>query len=597
MNDSRKNRPQRRGEAHRFERSVAPSLRWGQGARGPDGKLPQDGVTLDCGWGRLIFAHTFADIGDVAGALRSEQTGRRDIAFYVRDPHVVLAAAPQQLFLDPSHTYRIWLNQLPRESASPRGYRIRQMTTEPDTKGMRRLYKKRHMVPATPKFFWNNRKNRKLVYLVAEEIDSGRLIGSVTGVDHVEVFDDPEQGSSLWCLTGDPDTQHPGGGQALVLQLAQTFLARGRAYMDLSVLHDNEQAIGLYEKLGFSRVPVFTVKRKNPINQALFMGPEAEERLNPYATIIVDEARRRGIHVDVQDAEGAYFTLTYGGRSIACRESLSDLTSAVAMSRCDNKRVTAKLLRAAGIRTPEQRLADDPAESAAFLAEHKAVVVKPSRGEQGAGIAVDVRKADVLRAAVDEAREVDSTVLLESFHAGDDLRVVVIDFKVVAAAVRKPPEIIGNGRDTVETLIKKLSRRRKAATGGESRIPLDEETRRCVEHAEFSMDSVPEPGVRLRVRKTANLHTGGTLHDVTDQLSDTLREVSERAARTLDIPVVGLDYIVDAPDGEQYVVIEANERPGLANHEPQPTAQRFVDLLFPATAAMARQLRPDDEHA
>lgn len=594
MNDSKKTRLPRRGETHRFERSVAPSLRWGQGARGPDGELPQDGVTLDCGWGRLIFAHTFENAGDVAAALRSEETGRRDIAFYVRDPHVVLAAAPQQLFLDPSHTFRIWLNQLPRVSDSPRGYRIRQMTTEPDTKGMRRLYKKRHMVPAEPKFFWNNRKNRKLVYLVAEEVETGRIIGSVTGVDHVEVFDDPEQGSSLWCLVVDPDTQHPGVGQALVLQLAQTFLARGRAYMDLSVLHDNEQAIALYEKLGFSRVPVFTVKRKNPINQALFMGPEAEERLNPYATIIIDEARRRGIHVEVQDAEGAYFILTYGGRSIACRESLSDLTSAVAMSRCDDKRVTAKLLRGAGISTPEQRLADDPAESAAFLAEHKAVVVKPARGEQGAGIAVDVRKPDVLRAAIKAARAVDSTVLLESFHAGDDLRVVVIDYKVVAAAVRRPPEIIGNGRDTIATLIKKLSRRRQAATQGESRIPMDEETRRCVEHAEFTLDTILEPGARLRVRKTANLHTGGTLHDVTDQLSQTLRDVSERAARTLDIPVVGLDYIVDAPDGEQYVVIEANERPGLANHEPQPTAQRFVDLLFPATAEMARQLRPDE---
>ena len=95
----------------------------------------------------------------------------------------------------------------------------------------------------------------------------------------------------------------------------------------------------------------------------------------------------------------------------------------------------------------------------------------------------------------------------------------------------------------------------------------------------------------MPVRKTANLHTGGTLHDVTEILSAELREVSERVAKTLNIPVVGLDFIVDSPTASDYVLIEANERPGLANHEPQPTAERFVDLLFPQTASGVQESR------
>jgi D-alanine-D-alanine ligase-like ATP-grasp enzyme len=87
----------------------------------------------------------------------------------------------------------------------------------------------------------------------------------------------------------------------------------------------------------------------------------------------------------------------------------------------------------------------------------------------------------------------------------------------------------------------------------------------------------------MRVRETANLHTGGTLHDVTAELSKSLRAVAERAARALKIPVVGLDLMVPDPAGDEYVLIEANERPGLANHEPQPTAERFIDFLFPQT--------------
>ena len=88
--------------------------------------------------------------------------------------------------------------------------------------------------------------------------------------------------------------------------LAEHFKARGRSFMDLSVMHDNDNAIALYEKLGFQRVPVFAVKRKNSINEKLFVGPPPDETLNPYARIIVNEARRRGIGVEVIDAEGGY---------------------------------------------------------------------------------------------------------------------------------------------------------------------------------------------------------------------------------------------------------------------------------------------------
>lgn len=98
------------------------------------------------------------------------------------------------------------------------------------------------------------------------------------------------------------------------------------------------------------------------------------------------------------------------------------------------------------------------------------------------------------------------------------------------------------------------------------------------------MDDVLPRGTRLRVRRTANLHTGGTLHDVTAELGPAIAASALKAARAIDIPVAGMDFIVTDPAGDYHVFIEANERPGLANHEPQPTAERFVDLLFPLSA-------------
>jgi D-alanine-D-alanine ligase-like ATP-grasp enzyme len=132
-------------------------------------------------------------------------------------------------------------------------------------------------------------------------------------------------------------------------------------------------------------------------------------------------------------------------------------------------------------------------------------------------------------------------------------------------------------------LIRSTSRRRERATEGESRIPLDDTTAEVVAAAGWSMDDVPPNGERIRVRRTANLHTGGTIEDVTDRLHPEIAEASVRAATALGIPVTGLDFLVPAVDGPDYVFIEANERPGLANHEPQPVVERFVDLLVPET--------------
>lgn len=548
---------------------------------------PRPNAIVDCGWGRLIFAHTFDSAEDVAEALSAERPERRDIALYARDPHVVLAQAPQELFLDPSHTYRLELSTYRPARRQRRAFQVRRLSTLADAEAVNVIYAERHMVPVAPDFFWSRRDGRVMTMFVAEDTESGEILGTVMGVDHVRAFDDPEQGSSLWCLAVAPQAPHAGVGEALVRRLAEHFAARGRAWMDLSVIHDNTQAIGLYEKLDFRRVPVFAIKRKNPFNEKLFTGDPPESGLNPYARLITDEARLRGIAVDVIDAEGGFFKLTYGGRSIRCRESLSEFTTAVAMSICDDKRVTRRVVEGAGIKVPAQLTEDTKEAREKFLRAHGSVVVKPVRGEQGLGISVGLTEAEEVEAAVERARQICSEVILESYFDGDDLRLIVIDYKLVAAATRRPARVIGDGSATVRQLIEAQSRRRAAATGGESRIPLDAETERCVRAAGFTLDDVPEAGLEFNVRLTANLHTGGTIHDVTEETHPVLVDAAVRAARAIEIPVTGIDLMVKSPLEPDYVFIEANERPGLANHEPQPTAERFIDMLFPLSMPTA----------
>jgi GNAT-family acetyltransferase (TIGR03103 family) len=543
-------------------------------------------VVLDLGWGRLVFGQTFSDLHGIVDALRAEETGERDICIYPRDPHVLVGLAPDELFIDPSYTYRLDLFRYRPRAELIRGVFVRTVTSHAEMDRINEIYALNGMVVGDADVMWRNHRTRAFTYLVAEDRRTGTIVGTVTGVDHELAFGDPEGGTSLWCLGVHAQDAPPGTGEALVRVLAERYVGRGRSYLDLSVMHDNSTAIQLYRKLGFTRVAAVCVKRKNPINTPLFAArPRGLEDLNPYATIIADEALRRGIRVEVTDAGSGEMRLSVGGRTVVTLESLSEFTTAVAMSRCDDKRVTRRIMERAGVRVARGAAAGEGAltDALALLREVEAVVVKPARGEQGRGITVGVRDEAGLERAVALALQFCPDVLVEELVDGEDLRVIVIDRQVVAAAVRRPAEVVGDGRHTVTELVSSTSRRRERATGGESRIPLDDTTAEIVADAGYAMDDVPPNGERIRVRRTANLHTGGTIEDVTARLHPEIAEASVRAAAALGIPVTGLDFLVPDVASPEYVFIEANERPGLANHEPQPVVERFVDLLFPET--------------
>ena len=311
--------------------------------------------------------------------------------------------------------------------------------------------------------------------------------------------------------------------------------------------------------------------------------PVGYDALNVYTRIIVDEALGRGIAVEIDDPARGALRLTHDGRTVRTLESLSELTSAVAFRICDDKGLTREVLERAGIPVAPGRRATFDRADLDFLAGQGELVVKPVRGEQGWGVTVGVTTPHELNRARGEARRWSDDVLLERRCPGEDLRVLVIAGEVVAASVRRPARVTGDGRHTVAELVEAHSRERAEDTDGASKIPLDDTTRQVVEAAGHTLDDVLEDGTVLAVRRTANLHTGGTIHDVTDDLHPALGEAAVAVARAIGIPVVGVDLVIEAVDQPGFVVIEANEQPGLANHEPRPTAQRFVDLLFPAT--------------
>jgi ribosomal protein S18 acetylase RimI-like enzyme len=251
-------------------------------------------VVLECGWGRLLFGQTFPTTtvwSPTCCAARSRAA--RHLPVRARPPRAG-EPRPQELFIDPSHTYRLWLHRYrPRREPDPRRRRP-DLASRADADAVNRIYTAAGMVtaptdvhvgqPAHPDLHLPRRRGRR-----HRRGDRHRHRRRPR-----HAFNDPEDGTSLWCLAVDPQTLASRRGRGAGPHLAERFQARGRAYLDLSVVHDNEPAIALYEKLGFERVPVFCVKRKNPINERLFAAARRGlDDLNPYARIIADEALRR----------------------------------------------------------------------------------------------------------------------------------------------------------------------------------------------------------------------------------------------------------------------------------------------------------------
>ena len=234
-----------------------------------------DDVVLELGWGRLIFGQTFADPGEAGrGAAAGGARPARHLHLRRANPTSWSSQAPAELFIDPSHTYRLRFTDDrrdcgPRPPGSPcarcdagRGCR----RDEP------RLRALRDGARADVDDIWHNHRTSRAVDLPGRRTDDdGAVVGTVTGVDHELLFGDPESGSSLWTLAVDPTAGLPGHRRRADPQAGRALPSTaGRAYMDLSVTHDNAAAIALYEKLGFARVPVLASSARTPINEPLF---------------------------------------------------------------------------------------------------------------------------------------------------------------------------------------------------------------------------------------------------------------------------------------------------------------------------------------
>ena len=326
---------------------------------------------------------------------------------------------------------------------------------------------------------------------------------------------------------------------------------------------------------------------------ALLRDLDEDERLGPSTGAIVNAALARGIPLRRLTA-GSLVQFGWGSRQRRIQAAETGVSSAVGEANAQDKDLTKMLLHAAGVSVPFGRSVTTAEEAWAAAQEiGSAVVVKPRDGNQGKGVAVNLSSREQVMAGFAAAAEISDDVIVERFIPGHDFRLLVVGNQLVAAARRDPPNVIGDGEHSIRALVEQVNsdpRRGEGHATSLTKIRFDDIALATLEKQGFSADDIPEKGARVVLRNNANLSTGGTATDVTDDVHPELAAAAVAAAQTVGLDICGIDVVcetVQKPLDEQGGgIVEANAAPGLRMHlqpsfgKGRPVGEAMVATLF-----------------
>ncbi|MBA3258240.1 MAG: cyanophycin synthetase, partial [Gemmatimonadales bacterium] len=317
-------------------------------------------------------------------------------------------------------------------------------------------------------------------------------------------------------------------------------------------------------------------------------------RLGPSTAVIVEEARRRGIPVR-RLGTGSMVQLGLGCYLRRIRATATDATSIIAADIAQDKDITKQVLRNIGLAVPVGAVARSVERAIEIAGEiGYPVILKPLAGNQGRGISLRLDDEAAVRAAWTGGAERYGAMVVERHVDGRDHRVLVVNGRVVAVAERVAAHVTGDGSRTVRELIEEVNRDPRRGAGHANlltAIPVDEGTEEFLAAGGRTLESVPAADERVFLRPTANLSTGGTSIDRTDDIHPDNVTACEMAAGVIGLDIAGLDILtgdISVPFKQNdAVIIEVNAVPGIRMHthpaagRPRNVGGAILDMLFP----------------
>jgi cyanophycin synthetase len=300
---------------------------------------------------------------------------------------------------------------------------------------------------------------------------------------------------------------------------------------------------------------------------------DEEVRLGPSTGSIVAAAVARNIPFR-RLTDGSLVMFGWGSKQRRIQAAEVDSTGAIAETIAQDKELTKRLLDAAGVPVPLGRAVLDPDDAwAAALEIGLPVVLKPKDGNQGKGVTVNITSREQLDAAYVAASEFRDDILVERYLPGNDFRLLVVGNKLIAAARRDPPQVLGDGVHTVRELVDTVNldpRRGNGHSTSLTKIRFDDIALASLAKQDLLAESVPAKGQRVILRNNANLSTGGAATDVTDDVHPEVAARAIAAAHMIGLDICGVDLVCDSvlqPIEELGGgIVEVNAAPGLRMH-------------------------------
>jgi cyanophycin synthetase len=320
----------------------------------------------------------------------------------------------------------------------------------------------------------------------------------------------------------------------------------------------------------------------------------------PSTQAILDEAHLRDIP-SIRLNEQSLVQLGHGIHQRRIRATMTSQTSSLGVDIASDKKLTNRLLAATGIPVPRSEVVSSEDEAvAAAVSLGYPVAVKPVDGNHGRGVGLDLSDEAAVRDAYGVARSESRRggVIVETFLAGNDYRCLVIGGELRAVAQRVPAHVDGDGEHSVAQLVEIANADPRRGIGHEkvlTRINVDSESVSYAREQGYEMADVPARNVRVYLKRTGNMSTGGISIDRTEEIHPENAEIAELAARVVGLDIAGIDFI--CPDISQPVsevgggIVEVNAAPGFRMHthptegEPQYVAKPVIDMLFPPGSA------------
>ncbi|MBD7912628.1 cyanophycin synthetase [Clostridium cibarium] len=297
-----------------------------------------------------------------------------------------------------------------------------------------------------------------------------------------------------------------------------------------------------------------------------------KESIGPSTKGIKDAAERYGMPV-FPIGDNGFYQIGYGKQGRIIEATIGNKTSCVAADIASDKELTKQLLIGQNIPVPEGREVCNIIDL--LRAGEKIgypLVLKPRYGNKGEGVVLNIKSEKELVKDFNSMKSKYSNIIIEKYITGNDYRVCVVNYEVVAVALRIPPFVIGDGKNNLKELIRELNENSSRGFDHEkplTKVKIDNDLINFLDNQGLSLNTIPKKGDKISLREKANLSTGGMAIDCTDEISEENKKVCTKVAKAIGLDICGIDIKASDISKSIYtngVVMEVNAAPGIRMH-------------------------------